>query len=316
MKKTLFFILLLNFAFICSTFAQDEEKIKYAYPTSKQIINLFENLKNQLKTESNFNKIEYKFIEEKFSNNTVWIRDTLNKDLYFVKYTLMSKEQDILYNSQFLLYKSELLTFNCMFSYYYEENITQEIKTDSANEIVELNQEWKHLSYQRTFPQNVEKYRKINSKIIINHKSKKAANETDKAVDFLINQESVNFNYSPYSLFIDDFKKAFEHISFLINNKQVKALEKLLYTVNVEGKALAAGAILYLQKNEKIQFSKETQERVNYILENEEVIYIWTGGCGFSVTYDWFLAKDFETLFEKFGIKDSQRKSTNDVQER
>lgn len=74
MKKLLFLILLLNFTFVSSLFAQENEELesetKHSYPTSKQIINLFQNLKNQLKTESNFDKIDYRFIEKEFLNNT------------------------------------------------------------------------------------------------------------------------------------------------------------------------------------------------------------------------------------------------------
>jgi len=116
MKKLLLLTLLLNFTFISSLFAQENE-IKHAYPTKAQIINLFENLKNQLKTESDFDKIDYKLTEEKYSNSATWLRDTLDMDLYFVEYTLLSMEEDILYNSQFLLYKNEILTFNCRFMY-------------------------------------------------------------------------------------------------------------------------------------------------------------------------------------------------------
>ncbi len=132
----------------------------------------------------------------------------------------------------------------------------------------------------------------------------------------MINQESVNFNYAPNSIFITDFEKSFESISFLIENKKVNELEKLLYTVNVEGKALAAGALLYLQKKEEIKFSKEVKERINYLLKNEKPVYIWTGGCGFSDVYDFFLAKDFENLFEKYGTKTPKIDENNDVQER
>ncbi|WP_338762772.1 hypothetical protein WAF17_18275 [Bernardetia sp. ABR2-2B] len=203
--------------------------------------------------------------------------------------------------------------------YHNDKNITQEIITNSENETVKLNKDnkdWKQLFYQRIFPQNIEAYKKINPKIIINHKPKKVANKTDKAIDFLINQEAISFNYDPHSMFIDDFKKAFESISVLIKNKEIKELEKLLYTVSVEGKTLAAGALLYLQKNKKIEFSKEAQERVNYILENEKKVYFSTEYCDFGNINYWFLAKDFEELFEKYGTEISKKNISNDTSEK
>ncbi|WP_338762774.1 hypothetical protein WAF17_18280 [Bernardetia sp. ABR2-2B] len=107
MKITLFITFLLNFVFLSSLLAQKKEElgndIKHSFPTSKPIIQLFENIQTQLKTESSFDKIEYQLTKGKLLNNTMRIKDTLDKELYFIAYTVMSLEEDFIYNSQFLV---------------------------------------------------------------------------------------------------------------------------------------------------------------------------------------------------------------------
>lgn len=82
MKKSLFFILLLNFAFIYSTFAQDESD-EFLPVTNKSMIYLFDNIRNELEKDTNFDKINTDFLQKisNFRSDT----NKLDKDLYLVE---------------------------------------------------------------------------------------------------------------------------------------------------------------------------------------------------------------------------------------
>lgn len=330
MKKLLLFTLLLNFTFVCFTFAQDESD-EFFPIRNERIINLFDDIRNKLEKEPNFDKIDTDFLQ-KISNH--W-SDTnkLDKDLYLI--THLFDTDKLFYIFQFTNYKNKVVAFNCTFSLSplikpirRDSSFTQErqlgylnhlFKVHFDNKGLELNEKEKSVSYHKSYIENLEEYQKINPKVTINYKFEKVISKTDKAIDFLVNQESFEFIFNSYNFSSCEFEESFEYISFLINNKKVQELEKMIYTLGIRGKLLAAGAILYLQKNEGILLNSEIEERLDYILENEEKVEVRrsNGDCkAYNNLDEVYLAKDFEILFEKYGTKVIQKKSNNDVQER
>ena len=157
MKKLLFLILLLNFTFVISIFAQDNELDKPWMITTNEMIQLFDNLKNQFETESDITKIESSLITNYTHEKNNIFKNKLDTDLYFIKYYLDS--DDILYSANIVIYKNKILTFDCTFSlprqhyylYHYDPFITEEelnylnqlFKVDLDNGIVKLDEKAK-----------------------------------------------------------------------------------------------------------------------------------------------------------------------------
>ncbi len=334
MKKLLLLTLLLNFTFVISLFAQDDKLDESWMITTNEVIQLFDNLKNQFEKESNIDKIESSLIINYTNDENNIFKNKLDTDLYFIKYYLDSEE--VSYSCNILVHKNKILTFNCTFSlpkrqrHYIRcydpfkeelelEYLNQLFKVDLDNGIVKLDEKAKSVSYHKSFIDNIEEYKKINPKIIINHEPKKIANKTDRAVDFLMNPKSMAFLFNDYYINTCDFETALERISYLIGNKKVKELETILYTIDIKGKLLAAGALLYLEKNEGILLNSEIKERLDYILENEKKVEVHRSieNCkAYNNLGRIFLARDFEEIFEKYGTKITQEKSNNDIQER
>ncbi|WP_375560354.1 hypothetical protein ACE193_22045 [Bernardetia sp. OM2101] len=333
MKKLLFLILLLNFTFVSSLFAQDESDDSLDI-TNKSMLYLFDNIRNELEKEPNFDKIDTELMQFMQAISIFW-SDTnqLDKDLYLINLNFFTDQ--IEYSFQFINYNNKVLVFDCLFlpaplinpirrdSSFMEERqlrcLNQFFKVHLDNGILKLNEQTKSVSYHKAFIENIEEYRKVNPKVIIDHQPKKVANRTDRAVDFLMNTESIYFIFNNYNFSSCEFATAFKYISFLIENNKVIELENILYTVNPRGKLLAAGALLYLQKNEGILLNSEIKERLDYILENEESVTVIRPllDCGnYDHLWNVYLVKDFEELFEKYGMKSSKKDKNNDVQER
>ena len=296
MKRILFIFFLLYFCLTNFSFAQ---QLGSSFITKDEIIYHFENLRTQLDDNTNFGDISSQIRKIATPNQGILVRDTLDKNLFFVGYTIMSREEDIFYNSQFLLYEDRLLTFSSLFLFY-ENEITLTIDSISRQETILHDSISNTLMYKKIFSQNIADYEKAYPKAILNYDAPKAETKIQKAINTLINQKALDFNYTPKEIFKEDLDTALYYITFLIQQKESKALEKLIYTADIKSKALSAGALLYLQENKGIKLNKIIRYRIEYILKTEKQISIITENCNFLANETYFFAKDFEKLFKKY----------------